>query len=148
MKHFIIFAFGGISYGLIELLFRHVTHWTMVLAGGICFLIIGFIGNRLKMPFIFKAVCCAVCISAVEFIFGLIFNVLFQQNIWDYSHLPLNLLGQICLLFSVLWIFLSLFALKMNMILYDNLSKKTSVMQKRNSQKQNFDSQATKAREA
>ena len=32
-------------------------------------------------------------------------------NIWDYSDLPFNLMGQICLLFSVFWFFLSIIAI-------------------------------------
>lgn len=28
-------------------------------------------------------------------------------NVWDYSNMPFNLLGQICLPFTVIWFFLS-----------------------------------------
>ena len=37
---------GGISYGLLELLWRGRTHWTMLLLGGVCFLCIGTIRRK------------------------------------------------------------------------------------------------------
>lgn len=45
----------------------------------------------------------ALIITAVELIFGVIFNIKYNMGVWDYSNMPLNLLGQICLPFSVLW---------------------------------------------
>ena len=33
-RDFKLFAFGGIAYGLIEILWRRRTHWSMVLTGG------------------------------------------------------------------------------------------------------------------
>jgi uncharacterized membrane protein len=49
----------------------------------------------------------ACIITILEFITGCIVNLYFKWNVWDYSHLPLNLLGQICLPFSIIWFFLS-----------------------------------------
>ena len=34
-----------------------------------------------------------------------------KLNVWDYSNIPFNLDGQICLLFSFFWIFISLIAI-------------------------------------
>ena len=39
---------------------------------------------------------------------GLLLNRLMGFNIWDYSNVPLNLLGQVCLPYSFLWLGLSL----------------------------------------
>ena len=39
---------------------------------------------------------------------GLILNVWLGLDIWDYSNLPLNLCGQICLWYSALWYVLCL----------------------------------------
>ena len=33
-----VFVLGGAAYGMIEILFRGYTHWTMVLTGGACIL--------------------------------------------------------------------------------------------------------------
>ncbi len=48
----------------------------------------------------------AVIITGTEFIFGMFFNRKFNMAVWDYSALPLNILGQICLPFSALWFLL------------------------------------------
>ena len=47
-------------------------------------------------------------ITSLEFLFGYILNIQLQLNIWDYSHLPFNYKGQICLSFSCLWFILGL----------------------------------------
>lgn len=41
--------------------------------------------------------------SAIEFIGGFAMEKLFQQRWWDYSKEPFNLMGYICLSFSILW---------------------------------------------
>ena len=38
MQYVLIYAAGGLLYGLIEILWRGWTHWSMVLCGGLCFL--------------------------------------------------------------------------------------------------------------
>ena len=35
-------------------------------------------------------------------------DLIFHVGVWDYSYLPYNVMGQICLPYSVLWMFLSL----------------------------------------
>ena len=103
------FAIGAVGYGILELLWRGYTHWTMLLAGGICAVIFSYTAEILcDKPLIYKAVLCALAITSVEFIFGVIFNVFYGMKIWDYSKMPFNVLGQICLLFSAMWCGLSL----------------------------------------
>lgn len=46
-------------------------------------------------------------ITAIEFFAGEILNRRLQMNIWDYSDIPLNFDGQICLPFVFLWIILA-----------------------------------------
>lgn len=50
----------------------------------------------------------SVLVTVVEFIAGLIVNVWLGLNVWDYSNLPLNILGQVCVPFMFLWFLLSL----------------------------------------
>jgi len=98
------FLIGSFGYGAIELLWRGYTHWTMLLAGGICFSCFSVVSNKLKGKFfILRAVICALIVTIVEFIFGMIFNVWLQMNIWNYGGLPYNIYGQICPLFTLLW---------------------------------------------
>lgn len=108
MNEFIVFVIGACGYSVIELLWRGYTHWTMALAGGICFLLMYYINIHVKSGLFAKYLLSALCITAVELIFGLIFNVVLDFNIWDYSNLPLNFYGQICLPYSVIWFFLSI----------------------------------------
>ena len=37
-------------------------------------------------------------------VFGLIFNCALGMGVWDYSRVPLNLWGQICLPFTLIWL--------------------------------------------
>jgi len=50
-------------------------------------------------------------ILTLEFISGCIVNLWLNLNVWDYSNMPLNLLGQICLPFALLWIPLAFLAI-------------------------------------
>ncbi len=69
----------------------------------------GSISERLKRASIWiKAAVGSAFITFIEFIFGVIFNIILKKNVWDYSRLPLNIGGQICLLYSAIWAVLSL----------------------------------------
>lgn len=109
LKSATIFLIGWCGYYLIELAFRGYSHWTMGLCGGICFLQMYFINCRYQhFPLIFRALICTLFITFVEFIAGCLLNLWLGLEIWDYSELPYNVLGQISLTFSCLWFYLSL----------------------------------------
>lgn len=104
MRYPVFFIFGALGYALIELLWRGRTHWSMLIAGGICFIIFSVVCERMaKTPIWIKAAVCAMAITAVEFAFGLVVNVALGMNVWNYSDVPFNLLGQICPTFTLLW---------------------------------------------
>lgn len=108
-KYAVFFSVGSAGYAIIELLWRGRTHWTMLIAGGICFVIFSVIEERMSQSaMITKCVLCSLSITLVELIFGIIFNIILKMNVWDYSKIPLNLLGQICPLYTILWAALSL----------------------------------------
>ena len=107
-----LFCCGGFLYYLIETMWKGSSHWSMFLAGGCCFRLIGII--RTSFERLGTAAKCALgscAITGVEFLSGVIVNKLMGLNVWDYSSLPFNILGQICLPFSVLWYFISYAAL-------------------------------------
>ena len=80
----------------------------MAVCGGLCFIICGVINERSRcMPLVLQQLIAATGITVIEFIFGLILNVWLGLNMWDYSNIPGNILGQICPQFMVLWFFLS-----------------------------------------
>ncbi len=104
-----LFGIGALGYGLIEILWRGRTHWSMLLAGGISFWGLAEISNRLKSKGLFlKALVGCGFITTVEFVFGILFNVILKRRVWDYSKMPLNLGGQVCALYSLFWFILSL----------------------------------------
>ncbi len=103
----VLFILGAIGYPLLELLWRGRTHWSMSLAGGLC-LVLLLIISRIPLPRPFLWLLGALAITGVEFAIGCIVNRWLHLGVWDYSALPLNLLGQISLPFSLIWFALSI----------------------------------------
>lgn len=109
LKYVLLFHIGGAIYWFIEILYRGYSHWSMYILGGICFLACGLINEKYNwdMPMVEQMGIASILITVLEFIVGLIVNKLFMMNVWDYSNVPLNIMGQICLPFTVIWFFLS-----------------------------------------
>jgi len=112
-----LFCLGGGAYVALELLWRGRSHYSMFLAGGTCFLLLGIL-RRMKLPLLIKAGAGALTITAVELVAGWIFNR--DYSVWDYRALPFNFQGQICAMFTLLWIPVSIMA----MALYDVVDRK------------------------
>ena len=112
VKALVLWSIGGLIYICCELLFRGYSHWTMFFVGGICFLCIGAINEFIpwEMPIWQQAIIGSVIVTAIEFISGCIINIWLGWNVWDYSDMPCNLLGQICLPFTAIWLILSIVA--------------------------------------
>lgn len=108
-RFILLFLFGAFCYGTIEILWRGYTHFTMLILGGICLLTIFCLEATFSRFFniIERGVLYSVIITADELLFGMIFNKWLGLAIWDYSKLPYNFCGQICLSFSVLWFFIA-----------------------------------------
>ena len=108
-KVVLLFVFGGLMYMGVEILFRGYTHFSMFFVGGLCFVLVGGINEKLpwNMAFVSQMMIASLLVTAVEFVAGVILNLLLGLGVWDYSTLPYNLLGQISLIFSVGWFFLS-----------------------------------------
>ena len=109
-KLIFLFVVGGILYAVIEILWRGYTHWTMAILGGMCFLVCGGLNEWLSWdtPLWIQALICCMAITAAELVAGLVLHVWLGLNIWDYSGLPYNLAGQVCLGYSCLWYMLSI----------------------------------------
>ena len=104
-KYTLLFVLGAIGYAAIETIWRGRTHWSMMIAGGLCFMLFSIVADRLKGKHILiKAAVCAVGVTAIEFAFGVVFNLWLKMGVWDYSNMPMNILGQICPLFSLIWV--------------------------------------------
>ena len=113
-----LFALGGGVYVALEMLYRGRSHYSMFLAGGASLLLIGQL-NRVtpRLPFFFRAAVGAGIITMVELAAGLLFNR--DYGVWDYRGQWGNWLGQICPLFSLIWIALAAVVL----LIYDPLEK-------------------------
>ena len=109
-KYEFLFFVGATIYVIIEKLYRGYSHWTMFLLGGICFIALGLIDEVIPwdMPLLLQMFIGGMIITVLEFITGCIVNLWLGWNVWDYSNLPYNLLGQISLFSSIGWTGLSL----------------------------------------
>ena len=105
-KEIILWILGGLIYIGIELIWRGYSHWTMFLLGGICFVCIGRINEVIQwdMPLWKQVLIGTVIITGLEFLTGCIVNLCLGWNIWDYSEMPLNVMGQICVQYMLLWV--------------------------------------------
>lgn len=110
VKLILLFLMGGMIYFAIELAYKGDSHCSMFITGGFCFLLIGGINSYFdrNMPLIRQMFFSAVIITLLEFISGVIVNIGLHLNVWDYSRIPFNFMGQICPRFFCIWFFLSL----------------------------------------
>ena len=118
LKNLLIFSIFGLTYGLIEILWRGYTHPSMVILGGICGLLIGLLNEKnKKMNLLLQMVEGMVIVTVLEFVSGIILNLCLGFNVWDYSNMKFNLLGQVCPQFCIAWFFLSYFVIRIDDLL-------------------------------
>ena len=104
-----LFLLGALGYPFVEILWRGYTHPTMALAGGISAVLLFRINRGLARGALpLRLLASGAAITLIELTFGVIFNLGLGMAVWDYSDLPLSLLGQICLPYSLLWCLLAL----------------------------------------
>ncbi len=92
----VVFSAGALCYWALELAWRGWTHWTMPLTGGFCFLLMYAIANFMDEALWKKWVMSAACLTAVEFVVGILVNIRLGWHVWDYSGQRFHLYGQIC----------------------------------------------------
>lgn len=109
-EYFMLWATGGVVYYCVELLWRGYSHPSMYVLGGVCFIALGLINQfyfTWNMKIWYQMLVGAILITILEFIVGCIVNIWLGWDVWDYSNMPLNICGQVCLGYTVLWYFLS-----------------------------------------
>lgn len=104
----------GAAYITIEVLWRGYTHPSMLVVGGLCGVLVGLINqipHFYRAPVWIQSVIGACIVLIVEFISGCILNLWLGLGVWDYSQSFGNILGQVCVTYGVLWVFLMPFAI-------------------------------------
>ena len=91
-KALILSLMGGDLYCMVELIWRGHTHWSMFLLAAMLSLPLDLANEHMAWE---------------ELGAGLILNVWLKLDIWDYSRLPGNLWGQVCLKYALLWVVLA-----------------------------------------
>lgn len=106
-KYLVLFITGGIFYVCLELLWRGRSDVTSFFMGGIALLVVGQLneGYDYDMPVWYQMIISGTFITSMEYIVGKIFNS--DYHIWDYRGMWLNIDGQVCLVYSLLWCLLS-----------------------------------------
>ena len=108
----LLFLIGAIIYPIIEILYRGYTHFSMAILGGVCFCSLFLIDKGLGPgKLLLKAFLSAIVITQLEFLCGVLVNLVLNLSVWDYSDRAFNILGQVCPLFSFYWFILCLFVL-------------------------------------
>lgn len=114
-ENIILWLTGGLFYFYMEIAYRDYSHYSMIICGGCCFLIVGNIGKYIlnKKFNIFKSIVLimffgSLTITSLEFITGIIVNLILKKRVWNYSVMKYNVFGQICLVYSALWALMSL----------------------------------------
>ena len=121
-KNIILYAFGGLAYLGMELLWRGRSHGSMFLAGGACFLLLGALNRaRPRLPGWLRFPAGALIITMVELAVGLLVNRRFA--VWDYRDQWGNFCGQICPAFTALWIPISALAMGVYELLEPSLDR-------------------------
>ena len=110
----LLWFFGGTLYFLLEVAYKTATghqeriSWTMLVLAVVLCVPVERAGAELpwECPLWLQAAVCAALVTLVEFCAGCMLNLWIGLDIWDYSDIPFNLLGQICLPFSLVWLVL------------------------------------------
>lgn len=115
----LLWTWGGTVYFFMEVIYKSMKgrpesiSWTMLMLAIVLCIPLERAGSELpwECSLWLQALIAMLLITLTELASGLVLNVLLGLSIWDYSNVPFNLYGQICLPFCVLWYFVCLFAI-------------------------------------
>ena len=104
------FLMGFFLYTLMEIMGRGYTHWTMGCVAGAALCVLYHMEDRLDASRPVRALLGGLFVTAAEFTVGVFDNIIMGWHVWDYSDMRLQFMGQVSLLFSLLWCVLCYFA--------------------------------------
>lgn len=107
----LLWTWGGTVYFLLEVAYKTATghperiSWTMLVLAVVLTVPLERCGAELpwECPLWLQALACAALVTITEFVAGLVINLWLCLDVWDYSDLPFNLLGQICPQYAIVW---------------------------------------------
>ena len=111
LKNIILFLVGYCAYIAIEVTYRGSSYVLMGICGGLAVVIIDKINNYISwdMDILIQGIIGSAVITLFELIIG---ETALHTNLipvmWNYSNIPLNFDGVICLPFSIMWVGLSI----------------------------------------
>ena len=113
-KNIILFTVGFCLYITMEVLFRGYSFPLMGVCAGLVVVLLDKINDYISwdIDILVQCILGMLMVTIMELIIGTIFldtNLL--PVMWDYSNLPLNFRGIICIPFMALWIILSFIAI-------------------------------------
>lgn len=113
VKKLVLFLVGFCLYITIETLFRGYSYPIMGVCGGLSILILDLINDEISWDtdILLQGVIGSFVITSMEYIIGKLAQYGVFPVMWDYSNMPMNLEGIICLRFSLLWTLLSIVAI-------------------------------------
>ena len=100
-EYLFLFWVGGSVYIEIELLYRGYTHWSMFDLAGIVFITVGWMNECIfdwHTQFGWQVLIATLWDTGLEYTCGVILRH-FGLQVWDYSNVPLNVDGLICVPF-------------------------------------------------
>jgi hypothetical protein len=86
----------------------------MFFVGGLCGVLVGLLNQHprfYRARVITQSAIGALIVLAVELIAGVVLNVWLGLAVWDYTGMPGNIMGQICVQYGLLWLLLMPFAI-------------------------------------
>ena len=108
LEYILMLCFAGYLYVCLEILFRGFSDVSMLFAASICAIPMIALNNvySFELDYFVQVMLCGVFCTCVEYMIGR-YLVNQQYQLWDYREMPFNVHGQVCLVFSLVWIVIS-----------------------------------------
>jgi sterol desaturase/sphingolipid hydroxylase (fatty acid hydroxylase superfamily) len=105
-----LFLVGYCTYIALEVTYRNVSYPLMGCVGGISLLLFDQINNKISwnLDLILQGFIGSAIVTSFELFVGEALKVLNHPLMWDYSNMPFNYDGVICLPFSIVWIIITI----------------------------------------
>lgn len=110
IKKVILFLTGFCVYITIEVVFRGYSYPLMGIGAGIAMIILDEVNNKISwdIDLLLQGFIGSFFVTMFELVVGKFLEYTGQSLMWDYSNMPLNFDGVICLPFSLLWVLFSI----------------------------------------